>query len=192
MTATGDGTSDAALVRRAQRGDRDAFDDLVGRHARMVLSLARRVTAHREDAEDVAQDVFVRFFRTIGRIDPERPVEAWLVRLTLNAAKSAVSRSPRRREEQLDPHERGYGAAPDPGRALDDGQFRQALLDAATSLSEREREVFLLRDVQELDVSLIAEALGVSEVTVRRQSADGRRKIMDWFRANRPEYIGRM
>ena len=181
--------SDAELVRAAQAGDRDALDQLVTRHGRRVLSVARGVTRHREDAEDVAQEVFVRLLRTIGRVDPERPIEAWLVRLTLNAARSARSRSPRRREDGLEAAGAGLAAPPDQGRAVEEAQFRAALADASLVLGEREREVFLLRDVEGLEVSVIAEVFQVAEVTVRRQSSDARRKVIEWFRAHRPELL---
>jgi RNA polymerase sigma-70 factor, ECF subfamily len=181
--------SDADLVRAAQAGDRDALDQLVTRHGRRVLSVARGVTRHREDAEDVAQEVFVRLMRTIGRVDPERPIEAWLVQLTLNAARSACSRSPRRREDGLEAAGAGLAAPPDQGRAVEEAQFRAALTDASQVLGEREREVFLLRDVEGLEVSVIAEVFHVAEVTIRRQSSDARRKVIEWFRAHRPELL---
>ncbi len=192
MAFPGDDPHEGELLRRAQAGDRDAFDALVSLHARMVLAVARRITAHREDAEDVAQEVFVRFYRALSKVDPARPVAPWLIRTTLNAAKSAVSRSPRRREDGLDaaPERAAEGASADPERPLRDGQFRACLDEAVLALSGREREVFTLRDVHGLEVEVIAAALNVSDVTVRRQSGDARRKVLAWFRKHHPEYVG--
>ncbi len=183
-------SSDGELVRRAQAGDGHAFDCLVQRHGRLVLSLARNIIRNREDAEDVAQDVFVRFFRSLAKVDPERPLEPWLVRLTVNAARTSARRGTRHRAESLESHGGGESASPGPAGELSALEFRVSLDEALESLTARERQVFLLRDVEGLEVSVIAEALEIAEVTVRRQSADGRRKVLAWFKANRPEYVG--
>ena len=77
----------------------------------------------------------------------------------------------------------------DPSLGVEQSQLRDALRTAMELLPPREKEVFLLRDLQGLEVAVIAQALGITEVTVRRQSAEGRRKIAAWFRANRPEFL---
>lgn len=183
---------DSLLLQKARAGDAQAFDELVSRHGRLVLSLARKITGHRQEAEDVAQEAFLRFYRSLGKIDPERPLEPWLVRLTVNAARSRVSRRPERREEALsESREFENPATLDPGRTLEQAQLREALNLALAILPEREQMVFLLRDQEGLDVAVISEALGVAEVTVRRQSTEARRKIADWFRKNRPELLPR-
>lgn len=153
----------------------------------MVLAVARRVARSRDDADDIAQEVFLRFYRAIDRVDPERPLEPWLVRLTVNAARTQVARRPQRREDELDE------STADPGRgpaaAVVQRQLREALNTAVGTLPEREREVFLLRDLEGLDAAVVAEALGISEITVRRQSCEARKKVAAWFRAHRPELI---
>lgn len=127
--------------------------------------------------------------RSLERLDPERPIEGWIVRLTLNAARTARSRAPGRREEAWDAAGGGPSTAAEQGRGVEAAQFRQALAVASGSLSEREREVLLLRDVEGLEVAVIAEALEISEITVRRQSSDARRKVLNWFKENRPEFL---
>lgn len=189
MTSPGDGIGERELLLAAQDGDREAFDALVALHARMVLAIARRITRSREDAEDAAQEVFVRLYRSLAKLDAERGAAAWLVRATLNVARSFVTRSPRRREDALDGAPERADLAADPTRPLREVQFRSALEAAVGTLSAREREVFTLRDVEGLDVDLIAAALSLSEVTVRRQSGDARRKVLAWFRVHRPEYV---
>lgn len=184
-------TSDTDLLLLAQAGDREAFDQLVSRHGRMVLSIARGITRNPADAEDAAQEVFVRFFRTLDRVDPEKPLEPWLVRLTVNASRSLVSRGPRARERVLADPETRAGEGGSPGEALDRREFFESLALAMESLGEREREVFQLRDIQGLETALIAEALGISDITVRRQSGEARRKVVEWFRKHRPEFLGK-
>jgi RNA polymerase sigma-70 factor (ECF subfamily) len=183
------GPADRDLVRRARRGDASAFDRLVGRHGRLVLSLARSVTRHRQDAEDVAQEVFLRFYRHLDRFDAARPVEPWLVRLTLNAARSHVRRAPAGREDGLESGAPARESEGNPESDLLAADLRAALRRGAEALTDRERDVFLLRDVHGLTVELIAEALGVSPITVRRQSADARRKLTEWIRRHHPEML---
>ncbi|UCF66905.1 MAG: sigma-70 family RNA polymerase sigma factor [Acidobacteriota bacterium] len=179
---------DRELVQRVQRGDERAFDELVGRYGRLVLSLARKVTANAADADDVAQEAFLRFFRSIERVDAELPLEPWLVRLTLNTARSYVSRSPARFEQSLAdaemPTDRG-----NPARRVHAEEITRAVMLAAGELPPREREGVVQRDLEELPVSVIAQALEVSEVTVRRQSGEARRKIVAWIKQRRPELL---
>lgn len=151
-----------------------------------MLGVARRILGHREEAEDVAQETFLRLYKTLDHVDPTRPLEPWLVRLAINAARSQLTRRPQRREELLD-EERAGGSSP--YEDVHRGQLKEALDLAVATLGEREREVFVLRDLEGLEVTVIAEALGVSEVTVRRQSGDARRKVGEWFRRHRPELL---
>lgn len=180
--------SEGELIRRAQAGDSAAFDQLIRRHGGLVLGLARRVVRHRQDAEDVAQEAFLRLYRFIDRVDPARSLEPWLVRVTLNAARSHRSRNPSQGEEALEGEWAGKARGPE--AALTAGEIRGALATALAGLPEREREVFILRDVQGLEVMVIAEALDLSPVTVRRQSTSARRKVVAWFRRHRPDLLG--
>ncbi|MDQ7008625.1 MAG: sigma-70 family RNA polymerase sigma factor [Acidobacteriota bacterium] len=180
--------ADSDLLRRARAGDPAAFDTLVARHGGLVLSVARRVTGHRQDAEDVAQEAFLRFYRKLADFDLTRPVEPWLVQITLNVARSHMRRTPARREQAL-PDEPLTSSDRGPERNLEAAEIQRLLLAAASHLSERERLVFLLRDIESLPSSLIAQALGISEVTVRRQSSEGRRKVLAWLRLHHPEVL---
>lgn len=72
------------LVFRVQRGDVEAFGELVRRHQSAVFNVAYRMTGNRHDAEDAAQETFLRAFRAFDRFDPERPLAPWLKRITAN------------------------------------------------------------------------------------------------------------
>lgn len=149
--------------------------------------MARRITGHAQDAEDVAQEAFLRLYRSLDQLDPERPVEPWLVRITVNAARNHLARSPARREDGLDRAAPQQAPDDDPSRDLEAADLRRALEEAVGELTEREREVFLLRDLEGLAVPLIAEALGIAEVTVRRMSGKARLRVVAWVRRHRPE-----
>lgn len=90
-------TDDGALVRRAQNGDRAAYGQLVGRYERRILAIARRVVSGGEAAaEDVAQDAFLRAWRTLDRFDATRPFGPWIVTIAVRIARTH-GRSARRR-----------------------------------------------------------------------------------------------
>lgn len=181
--------SDGELIRSAVSGSQRAFDRLIDRHGAMVLRLARSVVSHAEDAEDVAQEVFLRFYKSLDRVDPGRSVEPWLVRITLNTARSHAARRPQRREDALVDGINDPRATDDASAALHAREMRSALTEALAALADREREVFILRDLQQISVPTIAEALGITEITVRRQSSTARRKVTAWFREHRPELL---
>lgn len=84
--------TDAELVISAQDGAEHAFEELVRRHEAKVISLARRLVVNVEDARDLAQDVFVRAFRAIDRVDPARRFESWLWTITVNTCRSFLAR----------------------------------------------------------------------------------------------------
>ncbi len=178
-------------MRRAQTGDERAFDEIVARFGSLVLVVARSITRHRQDAEDVAQEAFLKLFKTINRCDPERPLEPWLVKLTLNAARNRVTRRPERREDELTAESVWPAdSASDPAAALQQRELRAALLEAMAGLPQRAREVFLLRDVNGLETAWVAEAMGITDVTVRRLSGEARERVVQWLRVHRPELAG--
>ncbi len=111
------------------------------------------------------------------------------MRLTINAARRHMARRAARREQNLAADWSVPDASADPARPIEQAQRKAALDAAIADLPEREREVFLLRDLQGIDVPVIAEALGISEVTVRRQSTEARRKVAAWLRAHHPEFL---
>lgn len=177
-------------VRKAQAGDRAAFGCLIEHFGRTVMQVARSIVGNAVDGDDVAQESFLRFYGSIDRVDPSRPLEPWLVRLTVNAARNHVSRHPGRRESSLDEAVLARrSGSPGPAGEMHRGDLRAALTEAMRTLSEREREVLILRDMQDLEVSTIAEALEISPITVRRLSSKGRSKVHRWFEGNRPELL---
>src|SRR5678816_4531548 len=141
-----------ALLNRAASGDAAAFEQIVARHERRVLTLSWRLLGTMEDAQDAAQEVFLRTFKYLHRFDPLRPFEPWLVRLTVNVCRD-VGRSRRRRsaviadgEDVIEKAEQ-KNAGSNPHRELHAEQCRQMLYRAVETLPEKERLAFVLRDI---------------------------------------------
>jgi RNA polymerase sigma-70 factor (ECF subfamily) len=172
----------AMLLTRAASGDAAAFEQIVVRHERRVLTLSWRLLGSMEDAQDATQEVFLRTFKYLHRFDTQKPFEPWLVRMTVNVCRDA-GRSRRRRfamivdgEEAFDKAElRNSGS--NPHQELHAEQRRQMLYRALETLPEKERMAFVLRDIDGMTTAETAEALGSSEATVRSQISSARLKI---------------
>jgi RNA polymerase sigma-70 factor (ECF subfamily) len=168
----------AKLVQLTLGGDTAAFEQIIRRYETRVMTLAVRLVGARDDARDVAQEVFLRAFKYLHRLDLQKPVEPWLVRITVNVCRDTLRSRQRRsdtfvREEQPDTADR----APDPYVDLAHKQERAILQQALETLPEKERLALLLRDVEGLPTSEVASLLGSSETTVRSQVSRGRLKL---------------
>ncbi len=156
------------------------FEQLVLEHQQMVQRVAYRLLGRLEDAQDAAQEVFLRLFRNRARIgaDPK----AWLYRVTVNVCndhhrrKRAVPRSIEMDMEVPDP-------VPNPERLVSIEQRRRLLLAGLGTLPERERTAIVLRDIEGLSTAEVAAILGVEEVTVRSHAASARLKLAKYVRS---------
>lgn len=182
--------SDAVLL-RAQAGDKVAFEELMRRHERLVFGTARRILAATEDAEDAAQEVFLRLFHHLGRLDPKRPLGAWLYRVTVNVCRTFGRRRRSRPTEPLGDDVEGLldaRARPDAATKL--AEARRMVAAGLGTLAAKERVALTLHDLEELSTREVAEALGVTEVTVRTHLCRGRLKMRAfrerWQKGNLP------
>jgi len=164
------GVTDEALARASAEGDDRAFEELVRRHQRGVYALARRYTRNHEDADDVAQESFLRAWRAIGSYDAARPFKPWLYRIVVNAALNHLRTVRNRKEDELgDPD--GLPAQPasagsDPLAASAGRDAIQAVRRAMARLRPEERAVLHLRTTEEMGYRDMAAALGVAIGTI--------------------------
>src|SRR5712671_6371595 len=172
----------AGLLTRAASGDAAAFEQIVVRHERRVLTLSWRLLGAMEDAQDAAQEVFLRTFKYLHRFDVRKPFEPWLVRMTVNVCRD-LGRKRTQRGIVFVAEGDGYEQAEQPDSAgnphdeLQSEQQRQMLYRALNELPEKERTAFVLRDIEGMTTAETAEALGSSEATVRSQISSARLKI---------------
>ncbi len=156
---------EAELVRRAQRGDLDAFGELVRRHEAMAVRVAA-VVGGSAGAEDAAQEAFVRAYRSLHRFDVGRPFRPWLSRIVANVAKNRVRGEQRHAQLALRaPYEVASGDVV--ADAIDATARREALTDALARLPERDRLVIAYRWFEDMSEREIADALGVRPGTVK-------------------------
>jgi len=166
-----DSTPDAARA-----GDRAAFDLLMRRHERLVLGTAYRLAGNFEDAQDASQEVFLRLYRNLAKLDT-RNLAAWLYRVTVNVCHDVRRRRPGTVSMDDAPD---LAAAGDPQQSAGEAERRALLRRSPRMLSEKERAALLLRDLEGLSTAEVAGVLGSSVATVRSQLSKARLKVRDF------------
>lgn len=171
---------DAALVRAAQDGDRDALDQLFRRHYDRVFAVCRRITGNEADAADAAQEAMIAMVRGLGRFDGRASFGTWAYRIATNASLDELRRRRRRplvagrdHHEHHD-HDSHEQADPTAGERIDQLGDRQQIDTALAALAEDFRVPVVLRDVADLDYAEIAAILDVPVGTVKSRIARGR------------------
>jgi len=160
---------EAALVARAQGGDRAAFEELVRRHADHLYAVVLRFVADRGAAEEVTQEAFLRAWRSIGRFEGRSRFFTWLYRIGINEAKRRAARQPPATVVSLD--DEPIPEAPDwseaPETRLRHNDLRRLLEDTIRALPIEYRTPIILRDVEGLTTQEAAEVMDVGEAAFK-------------------------
>ena len=165
---------DASLVQRCLDGDETGMRTLVERFQGIVFGLCHRMLGHREDAEDVAQDVFLRMFRSLQKWDSSRPFRPWLLTIAANRCRTALSkrmRLPVATELQIHP--------PSVASELESIGLAEELQLALGELRDDYRMCFVLFHQQELSCAEVAEIMQCPQGTVKTWLHRARRKLAD-------------
>jgi RNA polymerase sigma-70 factor (ECF subfamily) len=176
----------AEFVDRLRAGDRRAFEELVRAQQHRVYGLALRMLGNGADAQDIAQEVFLRAHRALAEFRGDARLSTWLYAITsrvcLNRLAGSEHRLARHGEETL---ARLVDARPGPDQALERGELEEALHRAIAELPEERRIVVFLRDVEGLAYDEIAEVLDLPVGTVRsrlhRARLDLKEKLERFF-----------
>ena len=174
---------DSTLVERCLSGDDTAWEGLVRTHTRRVYGLCYRFTGRDSDAQDLTQDVFLRFFKALGGFrSTEGSFATWLTRLTRNLLIDHYRRTRNERatdsiEDQLPRVEEGFVAVSRPDTALAGREASGLLQGALAKLSPELRETIILRDLQDMEYREIADILGIPEGTVKSRLNRGRAEL---------------
>lgn len=177
------GETDARLVRQAKAGNTQAFGELVERYMRRAYYSALGLVGSSEDALDLSQEAFARAFRARQTIDPDRPFYAWLYQILRRLCFNFVrDRRTRRRGIEaagswLVKQANARVDGMNPARALEADETRKRVRNALESLSERDREVLVLKEFEGLRYREIAELLGVPIGTVMSRLYSARKRL---------------
>jgi RNA polymerase sigma-70 factor (ECF subfamily) len=166
------------LLAACRRGDPRAFEEVVRRTYRHVYTQALRLVGDRQEAEDVAQEAYLRVFRGLAGFRGEAQFETWLYRIVANAAMTHLRRRRRFGELMTEADEEPEGL-PAEGRVAERAVDREALELALRSLPPSMRSAVVLKDVYGLSCREIGEQLGVSEGAVKVRLHRARKRLKE-------------
>jgi RNA polymerase sigma-70 factor (ECF subfamily) len=171
-----DGPEDrSSVIDRAKAGDLAAFELVMRQYERLVLVTALRLLGSLSDAQDASQEVFLKLYRNLGKVESTGAFPGWLYRVTVNTCHDMRRRRPASvpLEDAGDP----VSGEADPQQQTTALERRRVLQLSLRMLSEKEREALVLRDLEGLSTQEVARVLGSSEATVRSQISKARVKV---------------
>lgn len=179
MSVEGRPLVEQELIQRARNGDVAAFEELVRVHQQIALRVAFLVMGDRTDAEEVAQEAFVKAFHALGRFREDSPFRPWLLRIVRNEALNQRRRHGRQDRLSLrlanDPV--SGGAAPSPETTVIAGMDREFVLAAVNGLPDRYRQVVAHRYLLDLSEAETAATLGIPTGTVKSRTARALKRL---------------
>jgi len=172
--STAQSKEDNKLVERFQEGEVEAFNELVIRYQDKIYRLAFNFVRNREDALDLSQEAFLRAFQALGRFERKSAFYSWLYRITMNLCIDFLRSRSRTKSVSLDAEVeylpnvliRGYNQY-SPTKYVEEKELQQHIIAAVSELSPKQREVFVLRHWDGLQIKEIANVIKRSEGTVK-------------------------
>jgi RNA polymerase sigma-70 factor (ECF subfamily) len=185
-------TREQDLIARVQHGQNELFYELVQPYERRVFAAALAILRNETDAEDVAQEAMLKAFANIRQFRAEARFSTWLIQITVNEALMRRRRERTvvmegiddRRDEESDYAPRDFADWREiPSESLERKEVRQKLAEALATLDRKYREVFVLRDMEQLNIQETAEALGISVASVKTRLLRARLMLRDLLAA---------
>jgi RNA polymerase sigma-70 factor (ECF subfamily) len=186
------GTREQHLIAQVQRGQHELFYELVRPYERRVYAAAMAILRNEADAEDVAQEAMLKAFANIRQFRAEARFSTWLIQITVNEALMRRRRERTvvmegiddSRDDEADYAPRDFADWREiPSEALERKEIRQRLTAALGTLDRKYREVFVLRDMEHLNIQETAEALGISVASVKTRLLRARLMLRDLLAA---------
>jgi len=164
---------DVRLMRLVGSGDTQAFEELVERHQSLVAGTVARMLGSNSEVEDIAQQVFIRVWKSAGRYTPRAKFTTWLLKITRNLVFNELRRTRRRAQVPIQTESEAAEiplkdeTSPMPDASLLENELQEAIEKAITELPERQRMALILRRYEELNYEQIAEILDLSVPAVK-------------------------
>src|SRR5262252_9530478 len=185
--------NDRELVKRAQKEDKEAFEELVRRHQARVFAVAGGILRNKEDVEDIAQQVFLKAYFSLKRFDQRAAFSTWLYKITVNECWDLLRKRKVRplvfEAELSEEQTQAYQASSEQsdGRPDTSEQLaaRQQVEELMSCLDERDRTMLVLKEVQGFSVEEIAEIMEINANTVKVRLFRARQKITERVRRRR-------
>jgi RNA polymerase sigma-70 factor, ECF subfamily len=182
-------TREHELIERVLAGEKDLFYALIQPYERGVFLAAASILGNDADAEDAAQEAFLKAYRNLDRFRQESKFSTWLIQIAINDARMKLRKDRRHLYASMDAGQEtseGDYIPIDfadwreiPSEALEQSELREALNKALNSLPEKYRTVLILRDVQQMSIAETARALGISKENVKTRTSRARLQMRD-------------
>jgi len=182
-------TQESVLIARAREGDRQAYGELVELYFTRVYSILHRTTGNHEDAEDLAQETFVRAWAALGRFREESSFSTWITRIALHLSTDHLRARASRPSSALELHEPAQTEAHSAAAQSSEAELAAAVAQALECLPPRLRLALVLRVLEGREYSEVAELTGVRPATARTQVMQARallaRALARWLPGGR-------
>lgn len=180
-----------SLIKRIQSGDEKAMDELVRSEIPRVYNLCLRLCRNREDAADLCQDTFIKAVRNVHKFEEKAKISTWLFRITVNTWKNRV-RSEKRRyfsshfsisnPSNADEEQNEFqleAAEPTPDEQFEKSEIHQELADSLNRLTEDEKTIIVMKDVEDYSYEEIADILNLNIGTVKSRLSRARVRLRE-------------
>lgn len=177
---------DSELVQKSREGDLAAFDELITRYRDRIYRITYQMTSNHDDANDLAQEAFIRAFRSIGKFRGQSSFYTWIYRIAVNLTLNFLKKSGKRRNFSLDDTDSSIHRDPvlidlfhedTPERGAGISELRQKIHRALQELTPNHRTVVVMHDIENMTHGEIAKILGINEGTVRSRLFYARRQL---------------
>jgi RNA polymerase sigma-70 factor (ECF subfamily) len=179
---------EAALIGRIQRGERELFYDLIRPYERRIFVIAFTILRNEADAEDAAQEAFLKALKHLAQFRSESRFSTWLIQVAINEARQRQRKNHPEITQPIEDQENEDGTYTPrdfadwreiPSEALERKEIREKLIAAFGSLAQKYREIFVLRDVEHLSIEDAARVLGISAGAVKTRLLRARLMLRD-------------
>ncbi len=178
--------NEGLLLEKAKKGDVEAFEELIAGYQKRVFNIALKMIGNHEDASELAQETFIRVFKSIGKFKEESLFSTWIYRIATNICLDELRRRKGRKEVSLDEDiklENGdvsrqiEDTGPSPEAIAERNELRRKVNDAIGLLTEEHRLVIIMRDIQGFSYEEIAKITGCPEGTVKSRINRARQSL---------------
>jgi RNA polymerase sigma-70 factor (ECF subfamily) len=172
----------AELIRKASSGDHSAYQEFIRLYSTRVHAIAYQMVGNSIDAQDIAQEVFVRLYRSLRTYKPQFKFTTWLYRLTVNHSIDYLRKHERHKSiplEYLEYEAKLTEREPSPDKSLEMNELKGAIQKISMGLTWKQRKVFVLRDLQNFSTGEVAQILNCRPSTVRAHLSKARGLVRD-------------
>lgn len=181
------------IIERAKKGDQSAFQKIVDKYRTQVASIAYKMVGDYEDAKDISQIVFVKTYQNLDDFDTSKKLSTWLYRITINASIDFIRKHKKHKHELLD---NIFGELKEKKQDVEKLYQRSlinwAIKSSMEALNPRQKAVFVLRDLEGLDIKEVAQITGMPQATVRWYLHRARSKLRGELTKHHPQLLRKM